>query len=406
MYIHRTLERFFETASRQFPVLLVTGLRQVGKTTFLMHQKDEGRTLVTLDDPMVRSLAAEDPALFMQRYQPPLLIDEIQYAPQLLPFIKMSVDRNRRPGAFWLTGSQQFHLMKGVSESLAGRVGVINLLGFSLKEQLNRGEQVVPFSPARVDLVDPSPHQPLTLHDLYKIIWRGSFPALLVNGEMDRDFFFNSYVQTYLQRDIRDMTKIANEMSFLRFMRAAAARTGALLNLAELARDADVSQNTAKSWLSLLQTSGVIYLLEPYFANVSKRLLKRPKLYFLDTGLAAYLTEWNSPQTLEAGAMSGHIFETWVIAEILKSYWHNGRRAPLYYYRDKDQYEIDLLIVENGLVHPVEIRKTASPTKSAVKHFAMLKKLNLPVGPGAVICLTETPLPLTEQVSAIPAWML
>lgn len=191
-------------------------------------------------------------------------------------------------------------------------------------------------------------------------------------------------------------------MAFLRFLRAAAARTGQLLNLAELARDADVAPNTAKSWVSILQASGIVYLLEPYHTNVTKRLVKTTKLYFLDTGLCSWLTEWSSPETLEAGAMSGAILETWILCEILKTWLHNGRRAPFYYYRDKDKKEIDLLIVVDGTIYPLEFKKTASPDKNAVRHFQVLDKLNMPLGPGGVICLATHFLPLTANTSAIP----
>lgn len=403
MYLPRTLENFFEKAGRQFPVLLVTGARQVGKTTFLRHQSEKERTYITLDDPLVCSLAKEDPGLFLQRFKPPMLIDEIQYAPELLPYIKMEVDREHKPGMFWLTGSQQFYLMKGVSESLAGRVGVINLLGFSHRELTGKSNDATPFLPTQ-ELVSTRLQntKPVALKELYQYIWRGAFPAITLDSEMDRDLFYGSYVQTYLQRDIRDLARVGDEMAFLRFLRAAAARTGQLLNMADMARDADVSQNTAKNWLSILQASGIVYLLEPYHTNVTKRLVKRPKLYFLDTGLAAYLTEWSRPETLEAGAMSGAILETWILVEILKSYWHNGQRAPLYYYRDKDKKEIDLLIVRDGTIYPLEFKKTTAPGRDSIKHFVVLEKLTMPVGPGGVICLTKMTLPLNEKIQVIP----
>jgi predicted AAA+ superfamily ATPase len=403
MYRRRTLESFLTKASRQFPVLLVTGARQVGKTTFLRHLSRKGRTYVSLDDPMVLSLARKDPALFFQRFPTPLLIDEIQYAPELLPYIKLEVDRNHKPGSFWLTGSQPFHLMKGVSESLAGRVGVVQLLGLSRKEWAGRSRESRPFLPTLPELrTRTRTGEKLPLKELYRLIWRGAFPAIALNERLDRDLFYSSYVQTYLQRDVRDLARVGDEMSFLRFLRAAAARTGQLLNLSELARDADISVGTAKSWLSILQASGVAYLLEPYHTNVTKRLVKTPKLYFLDTGLCAYLTEWSSPETLAAGAMAGAILETWVMVELLKGYWHNGRQAPFYYYRDKDRTEIDLLIFQNGTAYPLEIKKTASPGRDDARHFRILEKRNIPVGPGGVICLAEQSLPLTPTVQSIP----
>ena len=403
MYLSRTLEQFAQSASQQFPALLVTGARQVGKTTFLRHLSGEERAYVTLDDPLVLDLARRDPALFLQRFRPPLLIDEIQYAPQLLPYIKMEVDRERRPGAFWLTGSQQFHLMRGVSESLAGRVAVINLLGFSRRELIGQSQASGPFLPVPAEIEARSRSGGrLALRDLYHLIWRGSFPAIALDERMDRDLFFSSYLQTYLQRDVRDLARVGDEMAFLRFLRIAAARTGQLLNLSEFARDADIAVNTAKTWLSILQASGIIYLLEPYHTNLSKRLVKRPKLYFLDTGLCAYVTEWSSPETLEAGAMSGAILETWILSELLKSYWHNGRRAPFFYYRDKDKKEIDLLIVQDEQVYPLEFKKTASPSPADIRQFSALARLRIPVGAGGVICLTEQSLPLSQSVVSIP----
>jgi predicted AAA+ superfamily ATPase len=401
VYILRTLEGYVKKAARQVPVLLVTGARQVGKTTLLRHASARRRAYVSLDDPLVLRLAREDPALFMQRFPPPVLIDEIQYAPALLPYIKIAVDRAREPGLFWLTGSQQFHLMKGVSESLAGRVGVVQLLGLSRRELLRR--ESLPFlpRPARIHALHASSGR-FGLKALFELIWRGSFPVIALNKKADWQLFYGSYVQTYLQRDIRDLARVGDEMAFLRFLRAAAARTGQLLNLSELARDADVAPNTAKHWLSILQASGIVYLLEPYHTNLTKRLVKVAKLYFLDTGLCAYLTGWSTPETLEAGAMSGAILETWVVTELLKGYWHNGLAAPFYYYRDKDRKEIDLLIVQNGTVYPLEIKKSAAPSRDDVRHFPALDRLKRTIGPGGVICLTRDVLPLTETVHAIP----
>jgi hypothetical protein len=402
-YRPRTLEYHFERADKQFPVLLVTGARQVGKTTFVQHVRDDSRTYLTLDDPTLRSLAKAEPALFLQRFPPPLLIDEFQYAPELLPYIKMAADRIRNPGLFWLTGSQPFQVMKGVSESLAGRVGIVNLLGFSRRELIGKSNQAEPFlsTPTAVSR-QLKEGGTLSLKTLYRMIWRGSYPAIAIDERVDRDLFYSSYVQTYLQRDVRDLARVGDESAFLRFLRAAAARTGQLLNMADLARDADVAPNTAKNWLSILQGSGVVHLIEPWHSNVTKRLVKSPKLYFLDTGLCAYLTEWSTPETLEAGAMSGAVFETWVVAEIIKSYLHCGKQAPLYYYRDKDQVEIDVLIVVDGTLHPVEIKKTASPSKHDIRHFGRLDHLGPQVGPGGIVCLAEMHVPLTENAHCIP----
>jgi predicted AAA+ superfamily ATPase len=404
-YKTRTLEQFFERATGQFPVMLVTGPRQVGKTTILRHLADASRTYVTLDDPLIRALAKEDPALFLQRFRSPVLIDEIQYAPQLLPHIKMAVDRDRAAGQFWLTGSQQFHLMKGVSESLAGRVGVINLLGFSQRE-LQGDAAAAPFVP-RPEVISQRDNSPtVLLPELFQNIWLGSFPALHQAIPVERDLFYSSYVQTYLQRDVRDLANVGDEASFLRFLRACAARTGQMLRMQDLCRDSDINHATGKRWLSILENSGIVYLLEPYHANINKRLVKTPKLYFLDTGLAAYLTEWSTAATLEAGAMSGAFLETWVVSEILKSWWHNGKRAPLYYYRDKDTKEIDVLLHQDGTLFPIEIKKSANPDKHAVRHFKVLETLKQPIGAGAVISLAPMRLPISESVERIPVGML
>lgn len=398
MYIERTITDALQEASNHFPVLLITGPRQVGKTTCLRHTAKPGRTYVTLDDPQARALANEEPGLFLQKFAAPVLIDEIQYAPGLLPLIKMAVDAGAAKGDYWLTGSQQFHLMVGVSESLAGRVGVLQLLGFSAGELAGDTPEVAPFSPRHIE---SAAREPLGLMELYERIWRGCLPAIAIDQQMDRDLFYGSYVQTYLQRDVRALVNVGDELAFMTFLRAAAARTGQLLNMASMARDADISPNTAKQWLSVLQTSGLVYLLEPYHSNLNKRLVKAPKLYFLDTGLAAYLTRWSSAETLEAGAAAGAFFETWAVCEIIKSYWHNGKAAPIYFYRDRDQAEIDLLIVQDGTIFPVEIKKSAAPTKRDVRHFSLLEKFNMPIGPGAVLCMTQIPMPITDATWAI-----
>ncbi len=406
-YYPRTLDEGWLTASRQFAALMLTGPRQVGKTTFLQHICGKERRYVTLDDPAIRMLANGDPALFMERYPPPILIDEIQYAPGLLPYIKMEIDSKKRRDAFWLTGSQQFHLMKGISETLAGRVAIMNMLGFSNRERHRLKLDVPPFLPEERIIRERQSHsKPAGLRETFNDIWTGTLPAIAAGTVKDRDIFYSSYLQTYLQRDIRDMAKLGNESSFLRFLKACAARTGQLLNLSELARDADVSPNTAKSWLSLLQTSFQVYLLPPYHSNITKRLVKRPKLYFLDTGLCAYLAEWSSPETLEAGAMSGAILETYVFAEILKSWWHKGKTPQIYYYRDRDGQEIDFLLIHDRVVYPVEVKKAISPKSEWLKSFAALNQLKIKIDSGAVICLAKDVIPLEKNVSTIPVGIL
>lgn len=407
MYYTRMLESSIEEASAQFPVLLVTGPRQVGKTTLLRHLCGETRSYVTLDDLSLRSLANDDPALFLQRFPPPVLIDEIQYAPDLLPYIKMHVDEEGKPGAFWLTGSQQFRMMKGVTESLAGRVAILNLLGFSSREADKRETDIEPFLPTKECLDKREPSEGKTsVNSLFERIWRGGYPALTAGPVTDRDLFYSSYLQTYLQRDVQDLAQVGNAETFLRFLRACAARTGQLLNYAELARDVDVSLKTAQHWLSILTASYQVFLLQPYHTNITKRIVKTPKLYMLDTGLASYLTEWSSPETLAAGAMNGAMLETWALSELLKSYWHRRQTPGLYFYRDRDGREIDFLLIRDRTVYPLEVKLAATAKKSWVRHFHVLDKLDLTVGEGGVLCLSERRIPLTGSCDTIPMGLI
>ncbi len=409
MYITRAMEKTVLSVHHSFPVLLVTGPRQAGKTTMLKKLSDKKRKYVTLDDPLLRELAVTDPVLFLQRFEPPVIIDEIQYAPELLPHIKMHVDRNKNNGDYWLTGSQMFHLMKNVSESLAGRVGILSLLALSNAEILNRQTDV--FSTKSSDLMMKLKSvKPQTLNKIFDRIFKGGMPALYAdNLKVDNtaaEIFYSSYIQTYLQRDVKALSQVGDELAFFRFISGIAARTGQMVNYGDIAKDIGISSPTAKRWLSILVSSGIVILIEPYFNNALKRIIKSPKMYFLDTGLCAYLTKWTSPQALEAGAMSGAFFETWVVSEIVKSYYNAGKRPPIYYYRDKDNREIDLIILENNKLYPVEIKKSSNPGKDAVKHFKVLQNTGLEVGEGSVICLSSDLLPIDKQNWYVPAWLI
>ena len=417
MYIKRAIEDTVIKISKTFPVLLVTGPRQAGKTTLLTQLAESERKYVTLDDPNDRMMAKTDPALFMQRYTPPVIIDEIQYAPEILPYIKIHVDKEKQRGKYWLTGSQAFHMMKNVSESLAGRVGIVNLLGLSMNEIKNIASDPFTTMPdrlmARINQVSP-----MGLNKIYGHIFKGSMPALYNEQPPELEDFYRSYINTYLQRDIKDLTQVADETTFYNFMIIVAARTARTIVYDEIAKDAGISPPTAKKWLSVLVSSGMVALVQPYHNNILKRAIKSPLLHFLDTGLCAYLLKWGTPQTLEAGPMSGAFFESWVFSEIYKSYLNAGKEPPLYYYRDKDKREIDLLIYKDGTLYPIEIKKSASPGSEAIKHFKALNPVTeserfddlsqykTEIGNGAVICMANDLRPIDSKNWYVPAWLI
>ncbi len=351
------MKKISTKVSSQFPALLVTGARQVGKTTLFKYANKNRKNHVTLDNPAIRLLAKEDPALLLKHYTPPVII-----------------------------------------ESLAVRIAILNLLGFSCMEISGKGLEEKPFSPTMRNISI----QKSDLNFVYEKIWRGFFPFLALNQENDWNVFYSSHIQTYIQRDIRDLSQIGNEYEFLKFLNIAATRTGQLLNISDMTKETGISVNTAKKWFSILQATSIIYLLKPWYLNIYKRLVKTPKLYFLNTGLAAYLKNWTSPLTLETGAMSVQFFETFVIGEILKSFIHNGKKSDFYYYRDKDKKEIYLLILNNGRVIPPEIKKTASPTKKDIGSIFKMEKLGLHVESGVMICFVDDYIPLSEKIMAIP----
>ncbi|MBR0164461.1 MAG: ATP-binding protein [Lachnospiraceae bacterium] len=422
-YIKRAAEDTIAQASKMLPVLLVTGPRQVGKTTLLQRlsdmQKSEGvdRKYVTLDDPDARYLAKNDPALFLQRYSPPVLIDEIQYATELLPYIKMSVDRSKKKGDFWITGSQVFRLMNNVSESLAGRVGIVNLLGLSDAEIYQEPSEPYQTDPAHL-MKRLAVRKPKGLNEIYQRIFKGSMPELYADENVDPELYYRSYVDTCLQRDIRDLAQVADEMQFYNFMAIVAAHTSKPVVYADLASAAGISSPTAKKWLSILVSSHIVALVRPYHNNALKRVVKMPLVHFLDTGLAAYLLKWGNPEALEKGAMSGAFFESYVFSEIYKSFLNAGKEPPIFYYRDKDQKEIDLLLYQNGVLSPVEIKKASSPGRIAIKNFHVLEPvsqdgsfdgletLKVEIGTGSVICMANDLRPVDETNWYVPAWLI
>jgi len=349
-------------------------------------------------------LAKNDPRRFLERYKAPLLLDEIQYAPELFPYIKNIIDREKKKGMYWITGSQQFNLMANVTESLAGRVGILNLQGLSQAEKDNIPD-TLPFLPNEKLFAQREKTTGKTKGfdtRIWNRIWKGSYPALFNASDKDWSLFYNSYIQTYIERDVKQIIKVSNELQFVNFVRVLAARTSQLLNYSNIAREIGVNETTVKSWLSILQTSGIIYLLQPYSNNLTNRVLKTPKVYFLDTGLVCYLTKWNTPETLENGAFSGPVLETYVVSEILKSYWHNGVSPAIYFYGDKDKREIDIILEENGKLYPFEIKQKTNPTADDIKNFAVLSRFKKEAAPGGVLCLAPTHLPLGEKDFIIP----
>ena len=402
-YIHRTLERKFIKMSSFFKAVLVTGARQVGKTTMLKHlAENENRTYVSMDNQMARALAKTDPVLFFQMYKPPIIIDEIQKAPELFEQIKIMCDETDQRGLFWLTGSQQYHMISNIRETLAGRIGILELYSLSKNETDNI------IFPNELDFTldcllerqKVSGKNDIT--DIFDHIWKGGMPAALNADEEQRQEYFNSYIETYLMRDVSEEGGITDTVRFRRFLNACAALTAEQVNYSTLAEAADISQPTAKAWLLLLESLGIIYLLKPFANNEIKRLAKTPKLYFCDTGLCAYLSMWLTRDTLMNGAASGHYFENYVVAELLKDYSYSQSKVNLTYYRDSNAKEIDVLIEENGKIHPLEIKKSANPNRREIKKYEVLEKTGMQIGAGGIICMCEEVILINSRNSFIP----
>lgn len=394
--LKREIEKKFKELSNTRKVVLLTGARQVGKSTLMKELKEDDREYITLDDLVVRGLAKNDPKLFLMSHPGKIIIDEVQYAPELFPYIKMEVDKTNEKGRFWLTGSQKFSLMQNVSESLAGRISILEMssLSYSEKENIKTKE----FNPT-----DIKKEKKLELNNIFKNIFEGGMPEYIVD-KIDRNQFFEDYITTYLERDVRQLTQVGDLTRFRKFMVAVASRTGEVLNYNNLAEDADIDATTAKRWLSILETSDIIYLLQPYSNNMLNRTIKSPKIIFMDTGLCAYLCGWSSKETLENASTSGHFLETFVISEIIKNMRNNIRKLnyKIFYYRDKDQKEIDLIFEMDNIIYPFEIKKTANPSNSMINNFKILENKKINVGNGGLLCFYPDIIPLDEKNKSYP----
>ena len=407
-YISRHMENRILELSRSYSAILLTGPRQAGKTTMLRELAEKeniGRRYVTLDDLADRDLAKNDPALFLQLHKPPILIDEVQYAPELFTYIKIHIDEHHNPGDFWMTGSQIFRLMRGVQESLAGRVALLHMSPLSQREIT--GAPCVPFTvdPERL-LAEQDQIDPVTTPELFTRLWNGSMPGLISGRTPDRNVFYSSYLSTYVGRDVRELSGSVDALKFNRFVTAVAARCSQLLNYSSLAEDADIDVQTSKAWINILETLGIIFLLHPYSNNVLKRTIKTPKVYFYDTGLVCYLTRWSSPEVAESGAMSGALLENYTVSEIMKSYQNAGREPYLYFYRDRDAKEIDVILEGDGKLCPLEIKKTVTPDKRLTRAFSVIDKSPLRLGTGAVLCMAEKLSAFDSSNLIIPIWLI
>ena len=416
MYIKRDIEKVLMEAAESFQVITLYGSRQVGKTTTADYLFGDKFDFVTLDDSDELILALSNPRAFLESHSWPLIIDEVQKAPGILTEIKKIVDKQRR---IWLknneprelmyvlTGSNQFELQEGISESLAGRTAVIHMSGFTQMEK--RGERGSLFEVDFESLLKKQRNVPnyyRKAEDIFEDIFQGGMPDICT-GESKRDVYYKAYIDTYIEKDVRRLIHASNEMQFRRFISLLALRTAQELVFSDISKDLGINVETCKRWMSILQTSGIIYLLEPYMANASKRIIKAPKLYFMDTGLCAYLCKWPTSEMLKDGAMGGAFFETYVVSEIIKSFYNNGIEPArfIYYYRDIDKKEVDILLVKDGSIYPVEIKKGVSPSRPT-KNFSVLKKYNMPIQRGMIIDNAESIRALNDDAFVFPISLL
>ncbi len=406
-YIKRTLEKSIMSISEDYSCLLLIGPRQVGKTTMLEHlMKGTERKRVTLDDVENRRLAKNDPLLFLEMHPAPVLIDEVQYAPELFSYIKIKVDEGAAPGSYWLTGSQAFQLMELAQESLAGRTAIVHMSALSQSELYGDGD-TEPFAVTLEAVNERKKHlTKCTSTEMFDRVWQGGMPGHRSGKYKDRDVFYSSYIQTYINRDVTDLIPGVDKLLFADFIRAAACRAGQMLNVHDIALDVGVSDDTAKRWLQVLEKSEVIFYLRPYSNNLLKRTVKTPKLYFFDTGLVAYLAKYSSPEILMNGAINGAILENYVVAEIKKTWLNSARECLMHYYRDKDTNEIDMVIETDGQLYPLEIKKSTNPGTELVSAFKILDRGSIPRDTGAILCLREELSAIDRNTFIIPIWMI
>ena len=402
-YIERELEKKFTNMGAFFKAVLVTGARQVGKSTMLKHlARQQERTIVTMDNDYDRELAKNDPVLFFQTYKPPILIDEAQKAPELFEYIKMLCDESDQTGLFWLTGSESKKLLKEARDSLAGRICILRLYSLSQREKAGKcdlGEMEFSFKALSERAADFPENN---LINIYTHIWEGGMPGTIGMTAEQRMEYYDSYIETYLMRDAVDDNGISDTEGFRKVLRACAAFAGNLVNYTDIAQEGNVSVPTVREWIKVLQSMGIVYLMEPFSNNELKRLIKTPKLYFCDTGLRAYLSMWTSRDTLMNGAASGHYFENYVVSEFLRMYSYSKNKTNMTFYRDTNQKEIDIILEENGTLHPLEIKKSSNPEKKAISSFNLLEKSSLKIGEGGIICMADKPFPLDAQNNLIP----
>ncbi|MDY4211211.1 MAG: ATP-binding protein [Treponema sp.] len=401
MYINRHILPYLERMKKQFRVLLITGSRQVGKATLLKNKLLPEYDYVTLDDFSDLSIAQEDASLFFKNHPLPVIVDEVQRAPNLFLQIKLLADNSEEKGKIILTGSQSYKLLSNAADSLAGRVCIINMSSLSLREKygIDFNTEFLPTE----EYISKRKNFIKTYENLWNHIWRGSMPEL-ADDTVEWESFYRSYIRTYIDRDVADLIDVKNLVKFNNFMQCIASRVGELFNADSLARDVGVTSKTISQWTSILESSGVIKLLQPYEKNVSNRAVKTPKIYFMDTGLVCHLVGWSSSQVAMNGAMSGSLFENFVISEIIKSYYNSGHDSKdIYFYRDKDKKEIDLIIEKDNILYPIEIKKSAQPTIDMAKSLSVLHKIpGKTVGQGCILCQCDKMHYLSDNVAALP----